>query len=197
MSDLPDPASGDYVPAGPARGGEESPDRDFSPQGPLAHLSSGEGSPARPGVDPSPGTPDQAAALEVLEREGYEPNEARRMLGMDPVWTPEQHPPHVTFYSGGEDDDLGSDTVDSWTPKMRERLKGAISRVLSSSDDPAGDIARMFERGVAMGTQDDPFEQRDGGAAAQATAAPTSVCDVCGAVVADLEKHESFAHPDE
>lgn len=193
MSDLPDPTGDEYRPAGPARGEPSSPSREFKGQGPLAHLDR-EAAPANARNE----LEAQMAALDTLCEGGMDEAEARAMLGLPPVYTPENKPAHVHFY---EPEEEFEDKVDGWSDKQRERLVAAFTRVISaasSTDEAAREVARMYERGVAMGTQQDPWAESPGSvpAEAQPEAPPAAVCDLCGAIVADLEKHEQFAHPE-
>ncbi len=97
---------------------------------------------------------------------------------------------NVTIYVAPEPQK--STTVGAWTDKQRARLAQRIAELITSDPNPPIAIARMFEQGVADGMQDDPFATEE----VPDTKVPqTVVCDICGALVASISKHELFAHP--
>lgn len=187
MSDLPDPLGDNYSPAGPARGAGVSPSSDF--KGPLAHLAAD-----GPSTPPNDHPPDEDAprVYSALVSQGYSPEDAARMSGYMPVEVQLQRP-NVHVYEPPED--LGPTRMDSWTDAQRQRLVKHLTRIIGQAGDAgaaAEVVARMFENGVAMGVQDDPFES-----GSQDRHTSPVVCEVCGAMVADLDKHLSYAHPEE
>lgn len=190
---LPNPTDGEYRPGGPAKGEDISPSKtDF--QGPLAHLDT-----PRSEFLMTIGSGNESdKALGLLMDGGMEENEARSLLNLELRLTAETDPrPNVHYYEAPE---VLETQVEGWTNKDRDRLVEHLHRTISNAatdSDAAVVIARMFEHGVSLGMQKDPFASGDSPPSLEsvtATAPATSVCGVCGAVVADMNLHNEYTH---
>lgn len=156
---------------------------EISGEGPLAGLDRS----VRPSRDDNEANPQIQQALQALIDSGMDENEARYNLNLPPRWTPDSpHPEHVHFYEPPEDDEQEPRLV----VEARAKLQSAIERTLAveniQSETLVHALTQLFEE----------FGIKGGDPGAEPAAAAPASCDLCGAVVADAQKHLRFAHPE-